>query len=55
MLLPTCFFNFLEEANDYYFPPLVGSYLRYLRVAVLILALLMRDKDAVPKERRAGK
>ena len=41
MLLPTCFFNFLEEANDYYFPPFVGSYLRYLRVAVLILALLI--------------
>lgn len=41
MLLPTGFFHFLEEANDYYFPPLVGSYLRYLRVAVLILALLI--------------
>lgn len=41
MLLPTCVFNFLEEANDYYFPPLVGSYLRYLRIAVLILALLI--------------
>ena len=41
MLLPTCFFNFLEEANDYYFPPLVGSYLRYLRIAVLTLALLI--------------
>ena len=41
MLLPTCFFNFLEEANDYYFPPLVGSYLRYLRLAVLALALLI--------------
>lgn len=41
MLLPTCFFNFMEEANDYYFPPLVGSYLRYLRVAVMILTLLI--------------
>ena len=41
MLLPTCFFNFLEEANDYYFPPLVGSYLRYLRIAVLVLALFI--------------
>lgn len=41
MLLPTSFFNFMEEANDYYFPPLVGSYLRYLRLAVLILALLI--------------
>lgn len=41
MLLPTCFFNFMEEANDYYFPPLVGTYLRYLRVAVMILTLLI--------------
>ena len=41
MLLPTCFFNFFEEANDYYFPPLVGTYLRYLRIAVLILALFI--------------
>ena len=41
MLLPTCFFDFLEEANDYYFPPLVGTYLRYLRLAVLILALFI--------------
>ena len=41
MLLPTCFFDFLEEANDYYFPPLVGTYLRYLRLAVMILALMI--------------
>ena len=41
MLLPTCFFDFLEEANDYYFPPLVGTYLRYLRVAVMVLALFI--------------
>ena len=41
MLLPTCIFNFLEEANDYYFPPLIGTYLRYLRIAVLILALFI--------------
>lgn len=41
MLLPTCFFDFLEEANDYYFPPLVGTYLRYLRIAVMVLALFI--------------
>ena len=41
MLLPTCFFHFFEEANDYYFPPLIGSYLRYLRLAVLVLALFI--------------
>ena len=41
MLLPTSFFDFLEEANDYYFPPLVGTYLRYLRVGVMLLSLLI--------------
>ena len=41
MLLPTSFFDFLEEANDYYFPPLVGTYLRYLRIAVMLLSLLI--------------
>lgn len=41
MLLPTSLFHFLEEANDYYFPPLVGTYLRWLRIIVLLLALLI--------------
>lgn len=41
MLLPTSVFDFMEEANDYYFPPLVGTYLRYLRMAVVLLALFV--------------
>ena len=41
MLLPTHFFDFMEEANDYYFPPLVGTYLRYLRIAVMLLSLFI--------------
>ena len=41
MLLPTHFLDFMEEANDYYFPSLVGTYLRYIRMVVFILALLM--------------
>ena len=28
MILPTTFFDFTQEANDFYFPPLVGTYLR---------------------------
>ena len=32
MILPTGFFDFTQESNDYYFPPLVGTYLRVLRV-----------------------
>lgn len=41
MLLPTCFFDFLEEPNDYCFPPLVGTYLRWLRALVMLLALFV--------------
>ena len=29
--------------------------LQFKRFTALILALLMRDRDAMPKERRAGK
>ena len=56
MLLPTSLFDFMEEANDYYFPPLVGTYLRYLRIVVMLLALfitpvwylLVKDAARVP-------
>ncbi len=41
MILPTRFFDFLQEANDYYFPPLVGSYLRILRMVIFFLALFI--------------
>jgi len=57
MLLPTHFFDFMEEANDYYFPPLIGTYLRYIRMAVVLLALfitplwylLAKSPHAVPE------
>lgn len=41
MILPTGFFDFTQESNDYYFPPLVGSYLRVLRVTVFLLSLFI--------------
>ena len=41
MLLPCSLFRFLEEVNDYYFPPLVGTYLRIVRVIVLFLTLFV--------------
>ena len=57
MLFPTSLFDFMEEANDYYFPPLVGTYLRYLRIIVMLLALfitpvwylLVKDAARVPE------
>ena len=41
MLLPTNFFDFMEEANDFYFPPLVGTYFRYIRMVVFLMSLVI--------------
>lgn len=41
MILPTGIFDFMQDTNDYYFPPLIGSYLRFLRTAVLLLSLFL--------------
>lgn len=41
MTLPTTIFDVLEEANDYYFPPVTGTYLRLTRYLVLLLMLLL--------------
>lgn len=39
MVLPSSFCDIIEEANDYYFPPLTGTYLRLSRMFTAILAL----------------
>ena len=41
MILPTRLFDFVEEANDFYFPPLVGTYLRLIRASVFILTVFL--------------
>ena len=41
MLLPTTLFSFAEEINDYYFPPLIGTYLRIVRLVVLFLTVFI--------------
>ena len=41
MIVPTSFFEFLQDTNDYYFPPVVGTYLRFIRMLIFGLALLM--------------
>ena len=41
MVLPTTIFDFLQETNDFYFPPLTGSYLRIVRYTVFLLTLLL--------------
>ena len=41
MVLPTSFLDFLEETDDYYFPPVTGTYLRFLRILVFFAAPLI--------------
>ena len=41
MILPTAFFDFTQEANEYYFPPLIGTYLRLLRIIVFFISLFI--------------
>ena len=41
MILPTTFFDFTQEANEFYFPPLIGSYLRILRIVVFLISLFV--------------
>lgn len=41
MLLPTSIFEFVQDANDFYFPPLVGTYLRFVRMIIFLLTLFL--------------
>lgn len=56
MLLPTSIFDFTQDTNDFYFPPIVGSYLRFVRGLIFIATLfltpvwywLMQNPDRIP-------
>lgn len=41
MILPTSLFGLTEEADDYYFPPVTGTYLRLSRIFINFIALLL--------------
>ena len=41
MILPTSVFDIIEDADDYYFPPVTGTYLRISRIIINILAVLL--------------
>ena len=57
MIIPTSIFDIVEEADDYYFPPITGTYLRLSRFIISILTyimtptflLLMQNPDWVPE------
>ena len=60
MIVPTSIFDIVEEADDYYFPPITGTYLRLTRFIISILTyimtptflLLMQNPDWVPESFR---
>ncbi len=41
MILPTTIFDVVEEADDYYFPPVTGTYLRLTRFLIALLTYLL--------------
>ncbi len=41
MILPTTIFDVAEEADDYYFPPITGTYLRLTRFLISLLTYLV--------------
>ncbi|MBQ4518212.1 MAG: spore germination protein [Clostridia bacterium] len=41
MIVPTSVFDFLQEPNDFYFPPLVGTYIRWVRNLVFWVTLVL--------------
>lgn len=58
IILPTTLFAIMEEANDYYFPPITGTYLRLSRALIMLVSLIltplfllfMSHPDWIPKE-----
>ena len=41
IILPVSIFDIVEEADDFYFPPITGTYLRLNRLFIAILTLLL--------------
>ena len=57
MITPTSIFDIIEEADDYYFPPITGSYLRLSRFLISLMTyfvtpvflLLMQNPQWIPE------
>ncbi|MGN1149049.1 MAG: spore germination protein [Lachnospiraceae bacterium] len=57
MIMPTSIFDVVEEADDYYFPPITGTYLRLSRFLIALLTyfltptflLLMSHREYIPE------
>lgn len=56
MIIPTTFFDMIEEADDYYFPPITATYLRLSRFIITMMSLfvtpiylfLMQNEHLIP-------
>ena len=56
IILPASLFDFMQDTNDFYFPPLTGSYLRIIRYIIFFMTLLfmplwliaLHNPEAVP-------
>ena len=40
MILPTSAFDYLQQTDDFYFPPLTGTYLRLVRTLIFLLSVV---------------
>lgn len=40
LILPTSIFDYLQQTDDYYFPPFTGTYLRLIRTVILLLSVI---------------
>ncbi len=57
MILPSSLIDFLQESDDFYFPPSIGSYFRILRLTIFFTSLIVmplwylgvRNPEFLPK------
>ena len=57
MILPCSIFDFMQETDDFYFPPLTGTYLRLVRFFIFLLSyafvpvwyLLIKNPSVIPE------
>ena len=41
IFVPITLYDFIEETDDYYFPPLTGTYLRLVRIAITLISIFL--------------
>ena len=58
MIVPTSIFDYLQQTDDFYFPPLTGTYLRLVRTFILLVSIVLtplwylcvRNAEMLPPE-----